>query len=82
MERLFACQPVTSFTGQSTINLDLWHHLHYSNVYYKISTHTHTHPFNGPFSWTTRVGRYQKGKTTTVYNNDDRLTAFDPGQPG
>jgi len=26
-------------------------------------THTHTHPFNGPFSRTTRVGRYQKGKT-------------------
>jgi len=24
---------------------------------------THTHPFNGPFSWTTRVGWYQKGKT-------------------
>ena len=24
---------------------------------------THIHPFNGPFSWTTRVGRYQKGKT-------------------
>ena len=24
---------------------------------------THTHPFNGPLSWTTRVGRYQKGKT-------------------
>ena len=23
MERLFACQPVTSFTGQSMINLDL-----------------------------------------------------------
>ena len=23
----------------------------------------HTHPFNGPFSGTTRVGRYQKGKT-------------------
>ena len=23
----------------------------------------HTHPFNGPFSRTTRVGRYQKGKT-------------------
>ena len=22
-----------------------------------------THPFNGPFSRTTRVGRYQKGKT-------------------
>jgi len=27
------------------------------------SKHTHTHPFNGPFSGTTRVGRYQKGKT-------------------
>jgi len=22
-----------------------------------------THPFNGPYSWTTRVSRYQKGKT-------------------
>jgi len=26
-------------------------------------THTYTHPFNGPFSGTTRVSRYQKGKT-------------------
>jgi len=26
-------------------------------------THTHTHPFNGPFSGTTRVSQYQKGKT-------------------
>ena len=25
-------------------------------------THTNTHPFNGPFSGTTRVSRYQKGK--------------------
>jgi len=25
-------------------------------------THTHTHPFNGTFSRTTRVGRYQKAK--------------------
>ena len=30
---------------------------------YVNNTHTHTHPFNGPFSGTTRVGRYQKGKT-------------------
>ena len=28
-----------------------------------IFTHTHTHPFNGPFSGTTQVSRYQKGKT-------------------
>jgi len=27
------------------------------------SNNTHTHPFNGPFSGTTRVSRYQKGKT-------------------
>jgi len=26
-------------------------------------THTHTHPFNGHFSGTTQVSRYQKGKT-------------------
>jgi len=25
--------------------------------------HTHTHSFNGPFSGTARVSRYQKGKT-------------------
>ena len=25
--------------------------------------HTHTHPFNGPFSGTTQVSRYRKGKT-------------------
>jgi len=25
--------------------------------------HTNTHPFNGPFSGTTQVSRYQKGKT-------------------
>ena len=36
------------------------------DIYYSISTnvtHTHTHPFNGPLSGTTRVSRYQKGKT-------------------
>jgi len=27
-------------------------------------SHTHTHPFNGPSSGTTRVGQYQKGKTS------------------
>jgi len=29
----------------------------------KMYTHAHTHPFNGTFSGTTRVSRYQKGKT-------------------
>jgi len=31
--------------------------------YHTVWEHTHTHPFNGPFSGTTRVSRYQKGKT-------------------
>ena len=34
--------------------------------------HTHTHPFNGPFSRTTWVSRYQKGK-----NNLDFTEARD-----
>jgi len=31
------------------------------------TTHTHTHPFNGPFSGTTQVSRYQKGKTKSGF---------------
>ena len=31
--------------------------------HWRLITHTHTHPFNGPFSRTTWVSRYQKGKT-------------------
>jgi len=29
-----------------------------------VQLHTHTHPFNGPFSGITQVSRYQKGKTS------------------
>ena len=29
----------------------------------RFSSNTHTHPFNGHFSGTTQVSRYQKGKT-------------------
>ena len=29
----------------------------------KLTQQAHTHPFNGPFSGTTWVSRYQKGKT-------------------
>ena len=32
-------------------------------LFKKFAFVTHTHPFNGPLSGTTRVGRYQKGKT-------------------
>jgi len=30
-------------------------------------THTHTHPFNGLFSGTTQLSRYQKGKTNPEF---------------
>ena len=31
--------------------------------YHAVHTYTHTHPFYGPLSRTTRVSQYQKGKT-------------------
>jgi len=39
-----------------------WCHCHPKTTSSLANT-THTYPFNGLFSWTTRVGRYQKGKT-------------------
>ena len=33
----------------------------------KYVQHTHTHPFNGPLSGTTRVNQYQKGNTNLDY---------------
>jgi len=33
-------------------------------ILYIVSKHTHTHPFNCPLSRTTRVSRYEKGKTS------------------
>ena len=38
-----------------------WRHCHLNQCIDNFITHTH--PFNGPFSGTTRVSRYQKGKT-------------------
>ena len=35
-------------------------------------TDIHTHPFNGPLSGTTRVGRYQKGKTSSGFYRSKR----------
>ena len=46
----------------NTVNSTL-HKLQCYLLKYCTHTHKHTHLFNGPFSWTTRVGRYQKGKT-------------------
>jgi len=45
------------------LNMDeIFSHSDYKKIY-MYSTHTHAHAFNGPFSGTTRVSRYQKGKT-------------------
>jgi len=35
-----------------------------------MDTHTHTHTFNGPFSGTTQVSRYQKGKTNQDFTEE------------
>jgi len=35
-----------------------------------IRIHTHTHAFNGPFSGTTRVSQYQKGKTCILLKRE------------
>ena len=48
----------------TTTSSSCCHQIHLVVRFHYIYTHhTHRHPFNGPFSGTTRVGRYQKGKT-------------------
>ena len=43
----------------------------YATALYKFSTYlfhnTHTHTFNGPFSGTTQVSQYQKGKNQSGF---------------
>jgi len=50
-----------SYDSLVEINLDTVCSLSLSAFY--APRRTHTYPFNGPFSGTTRVSRYQKGKT-------------------
>ena len=45
------------------------------------NTHTHTHTFNGPFSGTTQVSRYQKGKTNLDFT-EARDSEWQWHQPG
>ena len=59
-----ADQSVKALTTQSTGHAMLQLRLTagaYSDK--QLHTHTHTQPFNGPWSGTTRVGRYQKKNT-------------------
>ena len=47
-------------------------------------THTHTKPFNGPLSRTTRVGQYQKKHSCTHTHPDHQtsfITYYDPQHP-
>ena len=45
-----------------------WELLYADDLESKDESHTHTtHPFNGPLSRTTRVSRYQKGKTKSGF---------------
>ena len=50
-------------TVESTNRCHQQGHVRAVKLHTHTHTQTHTHPFNGPFSETTRVGRYQKGKT-------------------
>ena len=61
------CPKVPSIT-QSTASKAATHtHTHTRNQQHQrqqhTRTHAHTHPFNSPFSRTTQVSQYQKGKT-------------------
>ena len=49
--------------GTPCLSVALCLNLSVAKIQICITQHTHTHPFNGPFSGTTWVSRYQKGKT-------------------
>ena len=48
-------QKISQFKYTNSTNTHLLH------------THTHTHTFNGPFSGTTQVSQYQKGKNQSGF---------------
>jgi len=48
---------------------------------YEQHTHTHTQPFNGPLSRTTRVSRYQKGKTNLDFTEAREWVAVASAEP-
>ena len=50
-------------THATELRLESTPHSPVSHTTEWVSMSTHTHPFNGPLSGTTRVSRYQKGKT-------------------
>ena len=63
--------PYTSTNTATHSNYEFQMTLHITFTWHQIPLypilHTHTHKFNGPFSRTIRVGRYQKGKTNVDF---------------
>ena len=52
---------------------------HFSYIFVQMTIvfqkHTHTHPFNGPFSGTTRVSRNQKGKPIWILLEQETVSS-------
>ena len=59
-------------TNEILIN---WSNVSIDNINEATHTHTHTHTFNGPLSGTTRVSRYQKGKTNLNFTHNHASTS-------
>ena len=45
-----------------------------ANKYSVCTLYSHTHPFNGPFSGTTRVSQYQKGKPIWILRKQETVS--------
>jgi len=65
IEALFQINSESSITLSTAENTTHTHTCTHARTHARTHTHTHTHThtFNGPFSRTTRVSPYQKGKT-------------------
>jgi len=46
----------------------------HTRMHARMHTHTHTHTFNGPFSRTTRMSQYQKGKAIWILLKQERVS--------
>ena len=63
---LLGYRPDALPAAQPTASKKHWRHM--CTCVLNKNRHTHTHPFNGPFSRTTQVSWYQKGKTNQDFS--------------
>jgi len=63
VQNFTACMTLLAATSAFELGRRCWSSPQQCYPHCLCTTHTHTHPFNGPPSGTTRVSRYQKGKT-------------------